>query len=111
MAMNPSAEGCLSNMAALLILIDFDNILCFVFDIRINKKYPKLYMADDRLKDEFNLHSYFVASAFTTIFLVFIIIYVINDYLVFQVNCKYKDQIFEQIFNEAHLSLEMIEKV
>ena len=42
MSMNPAPESCLANMAALLILNDFDNIVGYVFELRIKKQYPKL---------------------------------------------------------------------
>lgn len=55
MAFNPEAENCLANMAALLILNDFDNIIGYVFELKVKKKYPKLHMLDELLKDEFSI--------------------------------------------------------
>jgi hypothetical protein len=46
-------------------LNEFDNILGHVFELRVKKKFPKLHMLDDLLKDEFTMQSQNVAEAFT----------------------------------------------
>ena len=55
MAEDPDAATCLSNLAGLLVLNDFDNIIGYVFERRVNLKFPKLQMVDELLKDEFHV--------------------------------------------------------
>lgn len=57
MSLDPGPESCLSNLAGLLVLNEFDNIVGFVFEFRVTKKFPRLQMLDDLLKDEFKLKS------------------------------------------------------
>ena len=56
-------------MASLLILNEFDNIIGYIFEIKVNEKFPKLQMVDDLLKDEFKIKSQKIATTFTRIFL------------------------------------------
>ena len=69
-------------MASLLILNEFDNIICFILEIRINEKFPKLQMIDDLLKDEFKIKSQKIATTFTRMFLMLNTFYVIGALVV-----------------------------
>ena len=94
MSLSPEPENCLANMAALLILNDFDNIIGFVFELRVKRKFPKLHMLDDLLKDQFSLKSQNVADTFTNLFLFLNLIYLIISYLLLQESCTYKEQFY-----------------
>lgn len=62
MSLDPKPESVLANLAGLLVLNDFDSIVGFVYEIRVNRKFPKLQMIDDLLKDKFKLKSQRVAE-------------------------------------------------
>ena len=57
MSLDSEPEQCLANMAGLLILNDFDNIIGHIFEFRVSKYYPKLEIIDELLKDEFKIHT------------------------------------------------------
>ena len=68
MAEDPEPATCLSNLAGLLILNEFDNFVGYVFEQKVHRKYPKLQIVDEILKDEFKIHSQHTAAAFSNFF-------------------------------------------
>ena len=76
MSIDQEPESCLANLAGLVVLNEFDNIVGNIFDLRVKYYFPKLAMVDDLLKDSFKIESQRIAEVFTAIFLIlnFIII-------------------------------------
>ena len=62
MSIDPRPESVLANLAGLLVLNEFDSIVGFIYEIRVNKKFPKLQMIDDLLKDNFKIKSQTVSE-------------------------------------------------
>ena len=65
MAEDPEPESCLSNMAGLVILNEFDNLICYIFDLAVKRRFPKLEMIGDLLKDNFHHENQKVAITFS----------------------------------------------
>ena len=97
MAEDPDAATCLSNLAGLLVLNDFDNIIGYVFERRVNLKFPKLQMVDELLKDEFHEQSQHVAAAFTNLFMAFNLMIVFLSIPLFDDYCQHFDQYWDEI--------------
>ena len=70
MAMDSEPEQCLANMAGLLILNEFDNIVGYIFDLRVRKYYPKIHMIDGLLKDKISVIDQKISIAFAQLFFV-----------------------------------------
>ena len=96
MALSPAPEACLSNLAALLVLNEFDNIIGYIFELRVKKKFPRLQIMDDLLKDEFTIQSQNIAEAFTSIFLLLNFVYIVSLNVFLRESCSH----FEEFYSE-----------
>lgn len=94
-------ESCLSNLAGLVVLNEFDNIIGNVFEIRVKMLLPKLSMVDDILKDQYHIRSQKVAEAYVKLFMIQVLIFGIA-YTVYKNNgCQY----FEFIWQNHYIEL------
>ena len=92
MSLDPEPENILANMASLLILNEFDNIIGYIFEIKVNEKFPKLQMVDDLLKDEFKIKSQKIATTFTRIFLYANSLFIFASWVYSKDTCQHFDQ-------------------
>ena len=102
MAENPEPEACLSNMAGLVILSEFDNLIGYIFDLAVKRRFPKLEMIDDLLKDHFQHKNQKIAINFSLTYFFFIIFNTLVMYLNYQDNCLHFDQYFEGLGNDGN---------
>ena len=79
-------------MAGLLVLSEFDNIMGYIFEFKVNDTFPKLQMVDDILKDEFKVSSQKIAKKFTDLFLISNAAFVLSILVYYKSMCPYFDQ-------------------
>ena len=91
MSLDSEPENILANMASLLILNEFDNIIGYILEIKVNEKFPKLQMVDDLLKDEFKIKSQKIATTFTRIFLYANSLYLFAIFVYSKDTCQHFD--------------------
>ena len=69
MAINYDVVSVLANLAALFFLLEIDNVIGFMLQMGVNKRFPQLQMHNDFMKDSYKIKSLYIASSFTTIFI------------------------------------------